>query len=168
MQRLRHFLFSPPSTTLLRHSFSSFLLAIIPSLALATIVYVAIGLIGGDNRHANIPATSTNGLEFFVVVVFSPAVESLLLALTLAILSIPIKNRPGAAMAAALIWGVLHGLTAPIWFFGTVWSFFIFSAAYLTWRKHSFKSAFIATALPHALVNLTSFLFQAFVTNRIG
>jgi hypothetical protein len=89
--------------------------------------------------------------------------ETLLLAFVLNILSNWIKPKLPVAAISALLWGGLHGLYAPIWFFGTVWSFFVFSCAFLAWRERSFRAAFVAAALPHALVNLTVYLFSASV-----
>ena len=64
--------------------------------------------------------------------------------------------RPGiVAGISAICWGLLHGLKAPLWFFGTAFSFFVFSCAYLWWRQVSFRHAFAAAALPHALINAT-------------
>jgi len=68
------------------------------------------------------------------------------------------------ATLSALVWGCLHGLADPLFFgkfFGTVWNFFVYSCAYLAWRKVSFAHAYVATATPHALHNLIIFLIVA-------
>jgi hypothetical protein len=89
-------------------------------------------------------------------VIFAPIVETFVLIGGIKLLEI-ISSRPVVlAMLSALVWGLLHGSFATLWFFGTVWSFFVFSSAYLAWRSRSFKAGFIAASMPHALVNLTS------------
>jgi hypothetical protein len=54
----------------------------------------------------------------------------------------------------------LHALLDPLWFFGTVWSFFVMSCAFLGWRKCSYRRAFIAASVPHVLINLTVMTFS--------
>jgi hypothetical protein len=52
--------------------------------------------------------------------------------------------------------GGFHAAFGVIWFFGTVWSFLVFSCAYIGWRPVSFKEAFLAAWIPHVLINLTA------------
>ena len=42
-----------------------------------------------------------------------------------------------------------------LWFVGTAWSFFVFSCLYLTWRRVSFRHAYVAALVPHMLINGT-------------
>lgn len=69
------------------------------------------------------------------------------------------------AGASALAWGGLHAWFHPLWFFGTVWSFYVFSLGYLAWRPVSYKHALGAAAVPHALVNASALLMQFFAHN---
>ena len=78
----------------------------------------------------------------------------MLLALGLHILSLIAKRTIPLAALSALIWGAIHGLLAPTRFAGTVWSFFVFSIAYLTWCELGRTRAFAASAIPHAILNL--------------
>lgn len=87
-------------------------------------------------------------------VVFAPVVETLLLGLLLKGLLLLTARPVLTAALSALFWGALHGIVAPLWFFGTVWSFFIFACAYLGWHRQSRRKAFIAAAVPHSLINL--------------
>jgi hypothetical protein len=45
---------------------------------------------------------------------------------------------------------------------GTVWSFYVFSRGWLAQRTVSYKHAFGAAALPHALMNSSALLMQFF------
>jgi hypothetical protein len=91
--------------------------------------------------------------EVFGAVVVSPITETLLLGLMLAMVSKLSSRVPLVAFAAAMFWGALHGAFGAMWFFGTAWSFFVFSCAYLHWRQLSFGKAFLAASVPHALIN---------------
>jgi hypothetical protein len=88
-----------------------------------------------------------------MAIVLAPVVETFCLAGILALLSIFLTRASYVALASALVWGALHGAFGAMWFFGTAWSFYVFSCAYLYWRKQSFGKAFVAASVPHALVN---------------
>jgi len=95
----------------------------------------------------------------FSAVVVAPVVETALLGLLVRGL-LKLSSRPiFVATISALTWGALHGAFGLLWFFGTVWSFFVFSCAYIGWRERSSREAFIAAAAPHALVNLVVMSF---------
>jgi len=138
----------------------AFPLALVPSLLLLTAVFILLRLAGFDLASMSPPAVQVSLREFTGAVIFAPILETLLLALGLFILGVLFKRRLFVAAVSALLWGGFHGLVAPFWFFGTVWSFFIFSCAYLVWRERSFYSAFLAAAVPHMLVNLTVFILS--------
>lgn len=87
--------------------------------------------------------------------IIGPIIETLLLALVVFILSNVFERRMVAAACSALLWGALHGFRAPLWFFGTAWSFYVFSAAFLARRHESFRAAFAAAAVPHMIQNLS-------------
>lgn len=127
--------------------------ALIPSFALLASTYGVLLVVGADIRTIAHPGRSVAFRELFGVVIFAPIAETFLLALGLQVLH-RVNSRPLVAItASAVAWGLLHALVAPVWFFGTVWSFFVFSAAYFGWRPHSFRHAFVAAAVPHALLN---------------
>jgi hypothetical protein len=72
------------------------------------------------------------------------------------------RRRQVLALLSALAWGGAHAWFHPLWFFGTVWSFYVFSRGWLAWQPVSYKHAFGAAALPHALVNSSALLMQFF------
>jgi hypothetical protein len=156
-------LLAPPDGRLLKRTLINFCLALCGSAAL-------IGIAGGLLTWAGIPMETLdkpviriNLLDFFGVVVFAPLVETLLLAGLLALT----PRRWGIvprAIVSAIVWGGLHALSAPFWFLGTAFSFFVFSCGYLVWRQKSFKYGFAAAAMLHALINLTAFIAAALST----
>jgi len=135
------------------------LVAALGSLALLSVVYFIITAANGAEPTG--PEYSLGWVEFFGIAVFSPLIETALLVVMLRLLSrLPLQPLTLAALAA-ILWGCFHGLLFPMWFFGTVWSFFIFSCAYLTWRTHSEKLGYWAAALPHAILNTVVFFAMA-------
>jgi len=158
---LKRFLFEGPSVSLLRYSGTAFPLALIPEFLLLACVFPALRLAGIDPMSTPPPPLRMTIQGFIGTVLLSPIVETLALAFILTLLSNVIKRKLPLAAASAFLWGGLHGLYSPIWFFGTVWSFFVFSCGFLVWRERSFGAAFVAAALPHALVNGTVFLLAA-------
>lgn len=95
---------------------------------------------------------------FFGAVVFAPVFETFMLAGLLGVL-LSTSLRPTACAAiSAVLWGGFHGLFGALWFFGTAWSFFVFSCGYISWRRASFRHGFLAAAVPHALVNSIAIL----------
>ena len=60
---------------------------------------------------------------------------------------------PAACTASALLWALAHGALQPVRFFGTLWSFTVFSVGYLHWRRKSRTHGFTAAAGPHIVVN---------------
>ena len=143
------------SMPLWRYCLLAFPIALLPSLALFASANVILRALVVDPDHFQAPQIHATVLDAFGAVVFSPITETLLLAGGLSILSNFSKRKLPLAVASAIGWGCLHALFGALWFFGTVWSFFVFSFAYLTWRECGFARAFTVAAVPHALVNLT-------------
>jgi uncharacterized membrane protein (DUF485 family) len=130
------------------------LIAYAGSLTVVLVVNYFTGWLGPDVEG---PSLAVSWGAFFRVVVFAPIVETALLLVTLRVIQ-KARFSPGtSAGLAALVWGGLHALLYPPWFFGTVWSFFVFACAVLAWRGKSRKHAYWAAALPHALVNMGVF-----------
>jgi hypothetical protein len=155
VRRARKFLFGPPTMPLWRHSLLLFPLALIPTVALYLLAHWLLGVAGVNvSAHTRPGRTVTLGGAIGSVV-FAPVVETFLLAGGLRALIVAPISREVAAAISALICGCLHGLVAFMWFFGTVWSFFVFSSGYLKWRERSFAQGYIAAAVPHVLINLT-------------
>ncbi len=152
-----------PRLPLWKYSLAAFPLALFPSVILLGAVVLIAGPVGIDTTAIQAPERTVSTAEFVGVVVLAPVVETVLLALLLRCL-LAASTRPlFVALSAALLWGAAHGLLGALWFFGTVWSFFVFACGYLAWRRDSFHKAFAAAAVPHALVNLTAFALLAFL-----
>ena len=92
-------------------------------------------------------------LVFFMVEVFAPIVESLIMAAVLELLLRIVPPRWAIALSA-IGWGVAHSLQAPTWGLVIWWPFLIFSALYVTWRQRSKLGAIGIAAAVHALNNL--------------
>ena len=155
LQYLSGFLFGEHEGPLWRYCLIAFPLALLPSFALLTGVVLAFLAVGVDISGLMRPAISATWSDFFGSVVFAPIVETLVLAVLLRVLFALTPRKILVVSASALLWGCLHASLGVLAFFGTAWSFFVFSCTFLVWRKKSFPDAFIAAAAPHALVNFT-------------
>lgn len=167
---IRNFLLEPIQP-LWRYCLTAVPIALFPTLGLFVIACGILSFIGVNVTELLLqrPSIATNTsviVSVFGSVFFAPIVETFLLAGLLKILSKVSSHPVFIAAYAAIIWGGLHGLFGILWFFGTVWSFFVFSCSFIAWRKSSFKHAFIAAAIPHALVNLIAVLVGA-LSSRI-
>ncbi len=136
--------------------------ALIPSILLTLLAFAVVDGTGGDVARLQKPADDLTWRSVLVTVCAAPLIESLLLALLLRVLLLATRNAQALATVSALAWGVLHAMFYPMWFFGTVWSFYVFSRGYLAWRPVSFKHALGAAAVPHVLVNSSALLMQFF------
>lgn len=142
--------------SLATHCLLAWPVALLPSLALLALVYWLAAVLRIDVSSMEPPKREASFREFFGGVVFAPLVETLLLAGLLRLLSsISARSRLVAA-ASGVLWGCLHGLFGALWFFGTCWSFYVFSCSFLAWRPLSWWKAYAVAALPHALINLTA------------
>ncbi len=145
-----------PKVSLWRYSLEAWPIALIPSVLLFALAAGLFALLGFSLESIAAPAREVSVSNFLGAVIFAPIVETLVLIGGIKILG-SVSSRPVVvAMLSALVWGLFHGSFGALWFFGTVWSFFVLSCAYLAWRGRSFKAGFIAASVPHALVNLTA------------
>lgn len=154
IQALKQFLFKP-DLPLWRYCLIAFPVALIPSLALSAAAAQVLVWAGVNVDLIGAPALKATFAEALGAIVVSPLAETLLLALILVVLSLLSSRVAFVALVSAIAWGCAHALFGAFWFFGTVWSFFVFSCAYLHWRKASFGKAFLAASIPHALINST-------------
>jgi len=92
-------------------------------------------------------------LMFFLLTVFAPVTETLIMALVLTLLACFIPPT-AAVLASALLWGVAHSLQAPIWGLIIWWPFLIFSTLFLVWRQRGIWVGVAVAASAHALHNL--------------
>lgn len=128
------------------------LISLIPSLAISIcLAFIAGG--GGDgmpqfSREAGVV------LLLVSVVIISPILETLLLGLTLWIVSFVTKKPLRQALVTCVIWAVLHSLAAWLWGLVVIWPFFVFSCAYLAWRRRSWWHAMGVACGIHVFQNL--------------
>ena len=142
----------PKSMT--KYIFLMALISLIPSLVLA----VAISAMGlSDQAGPDIQKMDPNTpalFIFFSFAIVSPVIETLLMSFIFFLLALFIKSRLKLAILSTIIWAILHSLISPAWGLIIWWPFFVFSCAYLTWRKQSWLKAIWVTACIHALQNL--------------
>jgi hypothetical protein len=151
-----------PGGSLLEYCIVAWHVALIPSILLVVAAYALFSGAGADIAALQKPARDIAQRNVWMTVLVAPLVETLLLALGLRLLGFVTRNREAVAIISALAWGAMHASFYPIWFFGTTWSFYVFSRGYLAWRPVSYKHALGAAAVPHALVNSSALLVQFF------
>jgi hypothetical protein len=162
MNRIRSFLFESPTVSLLRYSLIATPLAIIPSVALSEAVQQYLTWLGIDVSLLMPPVEVLSWRYAFGAIVWGPIAETYMLAGLLALLSMSALRPAWVPIASAVLFGALHGMFGALWFFGTVWSFYVQSCAFLVWRKFSFRQAFLVAALTHAMLNAVAVLWMAF------
>ena len=132
-------------------------LAIVPSIGFVLIAFAILALLGVDAVESA-PELPVNDPAFiFLAIVVGPLVETALLVVVLKVIGLVVESANARSGVSGIGWGVAHGIQAPPWFFGTFWSFFVFSRAYLAWRKISRSRGFGAACLPHAIQNTVAF-----------
>jgi hypothetical protein len=131
------------------------LLACPPSLLLAVL---AQWLLPGVER----PSFEVTGLgTVALLVVFSPVVETLIMA---AVLEVLLRFLPPAVciLLSSIGWGLAHSWVAPAWGLVIWWPFLIFSTLYVTWSKRSIWAGVGVVSGVHALQNLGPALLLLF------
>jgi membrane protease YdiL (CAAX protease family) len=89
----------------------------------------------------------------FLLVVFAPVFETLIMGSVLLILE-RIAGFLPAVLISSLGWGIAHSLQAAAWGLVIWWPFLIFSIVFLTWRRRNLALAFGLPMLVHGLQNL--------------
>lgn len=128
------------------------------SLPLLLAAYGLARAMGVDTTAALGPERAATVGEFLGTVVFAPLAETLLLGGLLWWLSRLTRRPLLVAGLSALLWGALHAQFGGLRFFGTAWTFYVLSCAYLAWRPVGFGHAFVAAAVPHGVINLSVML----------
>jgi hypothetical protein len=136
--------------------------ALIPTILILLVAHAWFESSGVDVESLQKPAREIARRSVWITAIVAPVVETAVLALVVTALARFIRNANVVAAISALAWAGLHAAFYPMWFFGVVWSFFVFSRGYLAWRPVSYKHAFGAAAVPHALVNSSALLMQFF------
>lgn len=125
----------------------AWLLTIIPSLGLSALVNAIL-----PNQGPTIPEMAP-GLTLFLLVIFAPVVETLIMGTALLLLERLFGFLP-AVLLSAVGWGLAHSLQAPAWGLVIWWPFLIFSLSFLVWKQRNLLLAFAVPATIHALQNL--------------
>ena len=126
------------------------LLTLFPSLALAAVMSIVFTTFAGESKG---PEFGEPGPALvFLMVLFAPAVETLIMVPPLLILNRLLGATP-AVVLSATGWGVAHSLQAPIWGFVIWWPFFVFSTVILAWRSKSLVAGMLIVMAIHGLQN---------------
>ena len=128
------------------------LISLIPSLLVS--FFLAFATLGNEKTMPQFDREVGAVLLFSSVVIVSPVVETLLLGFGLWLLSFATRKPLRQALGSCVLWAVLHSLVAPLWGLVVVWPFFVFSCAYLAWRRRSWWRAMGVTCGIHMLQNL--------------
>jgi hypothetical protein len=132
----------------------------IPSLVIIISSYYVAKLLGFQElfhlKHSS--TTLSLPVRFFGTVIFSPAIETLLMIPLFGLLRGITKNQLALVFLSALVWALLHSILIPIWGLGVFWGFVVLSSSYLAWSDKSPKLAYWVTFALHALNNLTAFV----------
>lgn len=91
--------------------------------------------------------------DLFGYIIIAPMLETFILGFFIRLLLRIKLTHLWVCIVSAIGWSALHALIDPVNFFGTVWSFFIFSHCYLTWLDCSKRQAYYAALVPHMLLN---------------
>jgi hypothetical protein len=133
----------------------AWLTALLPSIALAAII-------GRFAPEAVQPQFDVRGLlAVFLLAVFSPVVETLIMGSALLVL-LRFLSPSVAIIASSIGWGIVHSSIAPTWGLVIWWPFLIFSTLFVTWRERSLLAAFAMPAMVHAMQNLPTALVVAY------
>ena len=126
------------------------LLTLLPSLALAALVGMIFSALFGQPQGPSFPETGPKLV--FLLVLFAPITETLIMVPPLLLLNRLLGPTP-AAVLSAVGWGIGHSLQAPIWGLVIWWAFFVFSSIILAWRKRSLLTGMLLVTAIHALQN---------------
>lgn len=128
------------------------LIGLIPSLMIA----IFLGTVtGGDGEGMPQFNREVGAIILFVsLVIVSPVIETLFLGFGLWLLSFVTKKPLVKAVVSCVLWAGLHSLAASLWGLVVLWPFFVFSCAYLAWRRRSWWHAVGVTCGVHMFQNL--------------
>ena len=136
--------------------------ALFGSILLVLAAHAVFSSAGADVSALQKPPVELQPRNVWMAALAAPLIETAVLGLLLRLLQFASRRRQLLAVLSALSWGGAHAWFHPLWFFGTVWSFYVFSRGWLAWQPVSYKHAFGAAALPHALVTSSALLMQFF------
>ncbi len=128
------------------------LISLVPSL-LVSFLIAAVGL-GNEETMPHFDRAAGPVVLFVMVVVASPVIETLVLGFGLWLLAFLTRKLLWQALGSSVIWAILHSLAAPAWGLVVLWPFFVFSCAYLAWRRRSLWHALGVACSVHMFQNL--------------
>lgn len=140
-----HFLFEPSRPV--RYVALAWACAFLPSLLLSAIASRLVPEAGPEFPMVD------PGILLFLLVVFAPVVETLIMGTVLLVLNRLFGFLPAVLLSSAG-WGIAHSLQAAAWGLVIWWPFLIFSIVFLTWRRRSLAAAFGLPMVVHGLQNL--------------
>jgi hypothetical protein len=157
---MRKFLSSLSSTDtpFWRYNLTTFLFSAIPPSLIAGAILIYSKFTKLNLAGLSVPESSFSFINLVGKGIIAPVIETLILALVIAILSSFLSNKLYIASIASILFGLGHAYFAFIWFFAPAWMFFILSYAYLTWREKGFKHAYFAALIPHVFNNVVILL----------
>jgi hypothetical protein len=123
------------------------LLAFPASILLAGLIHV----VAPNAKAPDFPVTGA--MAIFLLVVFYPVLESLIMGGVLLIL-LRFMRPTYAVIVSAVGWGMAHSFEAPIWGLIIWWPFLIFSTVFVAWRERSLWLAFGLPMVIHGCQNL--------------
>ena len=121
--------------------------AFFPSLLLSTLAQQLFPTLAGPEFPMK------GALALFMLVIFAPLGETLIMAGVLTLL-LRVLPPVAAILVSAAGWGVAHSLQAPAWGLVIWWPFLIFSTLFVAWRPRGFWTAVGLVAAVHGLQNL--------------
>ena len=139
----------------LRAALVGWIVAAVPALALAALVQWTFPAVQG-------PEFAMSGWwAVFLLAVFAPAVESLIMGGVLVVL---LRLFPAAIaiILSAAGWALAHSFAAPAWGLVIWWPFLIFSTVFVVWRTRGFLAGVGMATAVHGLNNLLPALAVAF------
>jgi hypothetical protein len=140
--------------SLLRHCLLAWLTGLLPSIGFLALAHGVLALLGIDSAPFQRDDVVPTFKAAFYAVAIAPLVETLLLGALLWLLSLLSPRPLFVAAVSGVLWGCVHGRLGLLAFFGTFWSFYVFSCSYLAWRPLGWWKAVVVAVLPHALDNL--------------
>jgi len=125
-------------------------ISLIPSLAIG----FALAKTGVLTEESGPQFEGPRVLMFIGITVFSPVVETLIMAGILWLCSFVTGNKTKLAIMSVIVWAVFHSLYAPLWGVVVAWPFFVFSCGYLAWREKSVGHGLLVATGLHFFQNI--------------
>ena len=132
----------------------AWLIALIPSIAIAAIGSLALAMVGYEDPSLDM------SLEFLLIwgILIAPWTETLIMWPILAILKRIVVRTGWVALASGIIWGALHSVQALGQGLSATWAFLVLSLCFLELEKKSKGRAIIVTSLIHMCQNSLVFI----------